>query len=203
MSEYSVSSVTSAAAKRAVRAAVLAARREMPPAVVARADAALAGLLPELIAPGAALTVCAYVPMAGEPGGPDLPDRLAATPGVARVLLPVLRPDRDLDWADYAGPGTLAPAALGLREPTGKRTGVTGITTADLVLVPAVAVDRRGARLGRGGGSYDRALARVAPGTPVIALLYDGELLDEVPAEAHDQRVSGVLAPSGLRRIPG
>ncbi|GAA1399926.1 5-formyltetrahydrofolate cyclo-ligase [Catellatospora coxensis] len=190
-------------AKRDLRAVVLAARRAQTSAALDEADTALAARLPELVAPGAALTVCAYVPMAGEPGGPGLPDRLAATPGVARVLLPVLRPDRDLDWAAYAGPGSLAPAAFGLREPAGPRLGVTGITTADLVLVPAVAVDRRGTRLGRGGGSYDRALARVSGGTPVIALLYDGELLDEIPAEAHDQRVNGMLTPSGLRRIPG
>lgn len=189
-------------AKRELRATMLAARRALTPAALAEADAALTGRLPELVAPGAALTVCAYVPMAGEPGGPELPDRLAAAPGVARVLLPVLRPDRDLDWAAYAGPESLAPAAYGLREPTGPRLGVTGITTADLVLVPAVAVDRRGTRLGRGGGSYDRVLARVPHGIPVIALLYDGELLDAVPAEVHDQRVSGVLMPSGLRRIP-
>lgn len=193
----------SAPAKRELRAAVLAARRAMTPAAVAEADAALAGRLAELVTPDAALTFCAYVPMTGEPGGPDLPDRLAATPGVARVLLPVLRPDRDLDWAAYAGPESLVPAAFGLREPAGPRLGVTGITLADLVLVPAVAVDRSGTRLGRGGGSYDRALSRVAPGTPVIALLYGGELLDGIPAEAHDQRVSGALMPSGLRRIPG
>ncbi|MEU8005812.1 5-formyltetrahydrofolate cyclo-ligase [Catellatospora sp. NPDC049111] len=190
-------------AKRELRAAVLAARRALTPAALDEADTALAARLPELVARGAALTVCAYVPMVGEPGGPGLPDRLAATPGVARVLLPVLRPDRDLDWAAYAGPESLVPAAFGLREPTGPRLGVTGITTADLVLVPAVAVDRSGTRLGRGGGSYDRALARVRGGVPVIALLYDGELLDGIPAEAHDQRVHGALMPSGLRRIPG
>ena len=59
MSEYSVSSVTSAPAKREVRAAVLAARGAMTPAAVAEADAALAGRLAELVAPDAALTVCA------------------------------------------------------------------------------------------------------------------------------------------------
>ena len=62
---------------------------------------------------------------------------------------------------------------------------------------------RGGLRLGRGGGSYDRALARVAPGIPTIALLYDGELLDEVPADGHDQRVRLVARPSaGITRLP-
>lgn len=203
MSEYSVSSVPASATKREVRAPLLAARRAMPPAAVAEADAALTAHLSVLVAPGAELTVCAYVPMAGEPGGPELPARLAALPGVARVLLPVLRPDRDLDWAAYTGPDSLVPAAFGLREPAGPRCGVTCITEAGLVLVPALAVDRSGLRLGRGGGSYDRALARVRAETPVIALLHEGELLDRVPAEPHDRRVTGVLMPSGLVRIPG
>lgn len=203
MSEYSVFSVPSAAAKREARLPLLAARRAMTPEAVATADAALVAGLSALVPPDAGWTVCAYVPMPGEPGGPGLPARLAALPGVARVLLPVLQPDRDLDWAAYTGPDTLAPAALGLREPTGPRCGVTGITEAALVLVPALAVDRSGLRLGRGGGSYDRALARVRPGAAVIALLHDGELVDRVPAEPHDRRVSGVLMPSGLVRIPG
>ena len=66
-------------------------------------------------------------------------------------------------------------------------------------LVPALAVDARGYRLGRGGGSYDRALARVGEQVPTIALLYDDELLPSVPIEPHDQRVRVVARPgSGL-----
>jgi 5-formyltetrahydrofolate cyclo-ligase len=77
------------------------------------------------------------------------------------------------------------------------------VARADLVLVPALAVDRGGVRLGRGGGSYDRALTRVGPGIPTIALLYDGELLDEVPADDHDQRVRLVARPSaGITNLP-
>ena len=68
-------------------------------------------------------------------------------------------------------------------------------------MVPALAVGASGTRLGRGGGSYDRALARVRPGVPVLALLYDGELLDEVPAEPHDRAVTLVVQPSGVTRF--
>ena len=64
--------------------------------------------------------------------------------------------------------------------------------------MPALAVDRRGMRLGRGGGCYDRALGRVPRGTPVCALLHDGELLDEVPCEPHDRPVTHVVTPTGL-----
>jgi 5-formyltetrahydrofolate cyclo-ligase len=66
-----------------------------------------------------------------------------------------------------------------------------------MVVVPAVAVDARGVRLGRGGGSYDRALARVAPDTLVVALLHDGEVVEELPYEPHDRRVDAVITPSG------
>jgi 5-formyltetrahydrofolate cyclo-ligase len=63
-------------------------------------------------------------------------------------------------------------------------------------------VDRGGLRLGRGGGSYDRALARVGAAVPTVALIYDHELLDEVPAAPHDQRVSMVGQPQqGITRL--
>jgi 5-formyltetrahydrofolate cyclo-ligase len=109
----------------------------------------------------------------------------------------------DLDWASYEGPGSLRPGPRGLTEPAERPRGVAAVSRADLVIVPALAVDRRGVRLGRGGGSYDRALARVGPQVPTIALLYDGELLDEVPAAAHDQRVQLVARPEeGITRLP-
>ncbi|GAA2370857.1 5-formyltetrahydrofolate cyclo-ligase [Nonomuraea africana] len=117
----------------------------------------------------------------------------------ATVMLPVLRDDNDLDWAVYDGPDTLAPGRFGIMEPVDARRGVEAIRTAALVIVPALAVDRTtGVRLGRGGGSYDRALARVGPNVPTVALLHDGELIDGIPAEPHDRRVRWALHPGGL-----
>ena len=119
------------------------------------------------------------------------------------VLLPVLRADLDLDWASYEGPDSLRAGPRGLTEPAEPPRGVAAVSRADLVIVPALAVDRRGMRLGRGGGSYDRALARVGPQVPTIAFLYDAELLDEVPAAPHDQRVRLVARPqTGITRLP-
>jgi 5-formyltetrahydrofolate cyclo-ligase len=145
--------------------------------------------------------IAAYAPMAGEPGGSDFVDVLSA---VTEVILPVLRPDLDLDWARYDGPGGLRPSASGgpdLSEPAGELLGTAAIAEVGLVLVPALAVDRRGVRLGRGGGSYDRALARVAADALVVALLYEGELTDDLPAESHDRVVTAVLSPVGLHMI--
>ncbi|SDI88383.1 5-formyltetrahydrofolate cyclo-ligase [Nonomuraea jiangxiensis] len=120
----------------------------------------------------------------------------------ATVILPVLRADNDLDWAVYDGPDTLAPGRHGIMEPVDTRRGVDAIRTAALVIVPALAVDRRtGIRLGRGGGSYDRALARVGPNVPTVALLHEGELIEGVPAEPHDHHVRFAMTPEGLTSL--
>lgn len=117
----------------------------------------------------------------------------------ATVILPVLLPDGDLDWAVYDGPDSLAPGPYGIMQPVDTRRGVDTIRTAALVIVPALGVDRStGVRLGRGGGSYDRALARVGPNVPTVALLHEGELLDGIPVEPHDQPVRYAALPSGI-----
>jgi 5-formyltetrahydrofolate cyclo-ligase len=166
---------------------------------VGEAARAIAGHL--LAAPEVrrAATVAAYVGVATEPGTGPLLDGLLARG--ARVLLPVLLPDGDLDWSAYDGPASLAPATRGLLEPTGPRLGREAIGTPDAVLVPGLAMDRTGVRLGRGGGSYDRALARVPVGTFVCTLLYDGEVLDRVPAEPHDRPVTAAATPAGIIRV--
>ena len=113
-------------------------------------------------------------------------------------LLPVLQPDGSLDWA--INTGEYVENHLGLREPVGPRLGEEAIADCDLVLVPALLVDRQGYRLGRGGGSYDRAL-RAARGL-TVALLHDGELVDELPHEDHDVPVAAVATLSlGVVRL--
>jgi 5-formyltetrahydrofolate cyclo-ligase len=145
-------------------------------------------------------TVAAYVSIGAEPDTRGLV--FALWKRGSYVLLPLLRPDGDLDWASYEGPDSLGPGPRGLLEPTAPPRGVTAITSADLVIVPALAVDRQGHRIGRGGGSYDRALARVGPAILTLALLYEGELLDEVPAGPHDQIVRSVAVPyEGIIRL--
>lgn len=173
--------LTLVAEKARIRAAVLALRRSAPPQARAAADAALRSVLALVVPEKRALTVAAYSPFRTEPGGPELPAAIGAAG--ARVLLPVRLPDKDLSWAWSDDPGA--------------HLGVAAIRQADLVVAPAVAVDERGVRLGRGGGSYDRALARVDAGVLVVALLYDGELVPVLPAEPHDRRVGAVITPTG------
>ncbi len=188
-------------AKAALRKRLLAARAALPDDRRAEGgrllrDAVLA--LPETQMAG---TVAAYVSVGTEPGTRSLV--YALWKRGTYVLLPLLRPDNDLDWASYEGPDSLAAAPRGLLEPTEPPRGPGAVASADLVIVPALAVDRRGRRLGRGGGSYDRALARVGGAVPTIALLYDDELLDEIPAGPHDQPVRLVAQPAqGIIRLP-
>jgi 5-formyltetrahydrofolate cyclo-ligase len=194
MSDLTGEAEKSRADKITLRGRLLTQRRSSPTVpVTSFQDQILA-----LVRRTAAATVAAYVPVGSEPGGPDLPSVLAAH---ARVLLPVLLPDGDLDWSAYDGPASLAPATRGLLEPTGPRLGREAIGTPDAVLVPGLAMDRTGVRLGRGGGSYDRALARVPVGTFVCTLLYDGKVLDRVPAEPHDRPVTAAATPAGIIRV--
>ncbi|MEU0560757.1 5-formyltetrahydrofolate cyclo-ligase [Dactylosporangium sp. NPDC006015] len=156
-------------------------------------DKSLIEAVTAMVRAAGARTVAAYAPLPFEAGGPELLPALSAV--APQVLLPVLLPSRDLDWARYDG--TLAGGPLGLSEPTGPRLGVDAVRSVDLMLVPALAVGLDGTRLGQGGGSYDRVLARVT--APTIALLHPGELLPSVPAEPHDQRVSGALVGATAR----
>ena len=190
-----------AAEKAALRRRLLAARARLGPDQRAAAARALRDAVLELPQAQMAGTIAAYYSLASEPDTHGL--IYALWKRGSYVLLPLLRPDADLDWASYEGPDSLRPGPRGLAEPAEPPRGVDAVARADLVLVPALAVDRGGVRLGRGGGSYDRALARVGPGIPTIALLYDGELLDEVPADDHDQRVRLVARPSaGITNLP-
>jgi 5-formyltetrahydrofolate cyclo-ligase len=195
-----------AAAKREVRRDLLAVRAAMADDEVAAAGEALARralALPEL---AAARTVAAYVSVGREPRTTGLLTALRDR-GV-RVLLPVLLPDDDLDWAEYEGVGRLVEAEhagrIRLREPGGKRLGPDAVTAADVVLLPGLAVDRRGVRMGRGGGSYDRVLARLAAAgsdAALVAVVYGHEIVADLPSEPHDRPVHAAVTPEGVHRF--
>lgn len=172
-------------AKAALRAAALSRRALLSAADRAAAGDAIAVALHDVLA--GTTRVAAYASIGTEP------PLAAALATCSSVVLPVLLPDGDLDWG--VGPH-LTTTSRGLLEPTGPRLGPAAIADCDVVLVPALAVDRHGNRLGRGGGSYDRALRRATGLT--IAVLYDEERVESVPTEPHDVKVRAVVTPSGL-----
>jgi 5-formyltetrahydrofolate cyclo-ligase len=135
-----------------------------------------------------AARIAAYEPLATEPGSIELLVELRRAG--FEVVVPMTEPDLDLDWGEW----TLTRQA---RRPLGREA----IAAAALVLVPAFAVDLAGNRLGRGGGSYDRALARVEPATPVAALLFSDEFRTEVPRDPWDLPVSAICRPEGWQDL--
>jgi 5-formyltetrahydrofolate cyclo-ligase len=186
--------------KSLLRKELLAARARLSVAERRGAGRALRDMVLDLPETGMAGTIAAYVAVGAEPETNTLV--FALWKRGSYVLLPVMTEEKDLDWASYEGPDSLGPGPHGLLEPTQPVRGPAAITSADLIIVPALAADRRGNRLGRGAGCYDRALARVGPSVPTIALLYDHELLDEVPAGPLDQRVRAVAQPvGGITRV--
>jgi 5-formyltetrahydrofolate cyclo-ligase len=190
-----------AGAKASLRRQILGARAGLSAEQRAAAGSALRDAVLGLPEAQMAGTAAVYYSIGSEPGTHGLV--YALWKRGTYVLLPVLRPDMDLDWASYEGPDSLRPGPRGLAEPAEAPRGAAAVSRADLVIVPALAVDRRGMRLGRGGGSYDRALARVGPQVSTIALLYDTELLDQVPDAPHDQLVRLVARPeTGITRLP-
>jgi 5-formyltetrahydrofolate cyclo-ligase len=190
-----------AAAKTRLRTGLIDARRarEVPTRHAARA----ANGRHLLAALRDVACVAAYLPLSTEPLGLDLLDQLART---VRVLVPVVTGAAPLDWCAYPSP--VRRGALGIDEPVGPRLGPDTIADAEVVLVPALAVDAAGHRLGRGGGHYDRSLAlrsRLLGDRPtgrLIAVVYDDELLPSIPFDALDQRVSAVVRPvTGLQAV--
>jgi 5-formyltetrahydrofolate cyclo-ligase len=180
------------AAKSAVRQRLLARRRARPVAERSAASTAISTAL--LRGLSSARTFAAYVPDEIEPGHGQVP--AAYTQLGARVLLPVVPASgHELGWA--VDTGRLAPGRFGLLEPVGPRLGPAALGAADVVVVPALAVSRGGVRLGRGGGYYDRALRHARPDAVLVALVFDDELVDDLPVEDHDRRVTAVITPSG------
>ncbi|WP_236977832.1 MULTISPECIES: 5-formyltetrahydrofolate cyclo-ligase [Mycobacterium] len=192
-----------AASKAAWRERLSAARSEVADDVRAAEAAMLTHHLEAAVTSGS--TVCAYVAVGSEPGSIAMLDALLSR--AARVLLPVARTSTNdaaepLQWGEYRT-GNLVTARWGLREPPGPWLAATALAEADLVLLPALAVDRRGVRLGRGRGFYDLSLPLRNPRARLVAVVRDTELVDELPCEPHDVPMTHALTPTlGLIALP-
>lgn len=133
--------------------------------------------------PFSAGTVLTYESLPHEP--PTAAVNAALHAAGHRVLVPITLADMRLDWCDLADPD---------RSPL----GVDAPGAADLAIIPALAVDTSGTRLGQGGGCYDRVLPMLEPGCPVIALLHPGELtVEPLPRDDHDVPVTTVVTALG------
>ena len=172
---------------------MLMARRGRDATEVGRAGRGLAEQVASLVERVGTSTVAAYLAVAAEPETGPLIDRLFAQGST--VLLPLARDDNELEWAAFA-PGETQGGRLGLMEPTGPSLGVTAIRSAEVICCPGLGGSLDGHRLGRGGGFYDRALARALPESLRCLLLYDDEVLADIPTEPHDQLVDVLVTPT-------
>lgn len=181
-------------AKRALRAELRERRQLLSAAALEAAAAGIHSQLDALVADHGARSISCFLSTTTEPGTRSFVADAAAR-GI-RVLLPVTRTDGLLDWAVATPEGEIAEGLFGLPEPVGELLGPIALNDVDLLVVPAAAVDRTGMRLGWGRGFYDKTLGSMERCPPVYAVVFDSEVVDEVPSDVHDQRVTGVVTPT-------
>ena len=136
-----------------------------------------------------AQTIACYWPLGSEPDTTDFNNWVEL---LGKTLLTPRIIGETLEFAS----GPAAAGAFGIMEPSGVSVS---LNSADLILVPAMAIDNSGNRLGKGRGYYDRALFESL--TPRFAVIFDEEFLDSVPTEDHDLRMNGAVSPSAIRYL--
>lgn len=180
-------------AKRALRADLRERRALLSDAQRAAAAQSLTEQLDALVADTGARSISCFLSTSTEPDTRAFVD--AAVERGIRVLLPITREDGLLDWA-VATPGSdIAEGLFGLPEPTGEVLGPIAVNDVDLMIIPAAAVDGSGMRLGWGRGYFDKTIGSMEGCPPVYAVVFDTEIIDEVPREVHDQPVTGAVTP--------
>ncbi|MCE0510550.1 5-formyltetrahydrofolate cyclo-ligase [Microbacterium aurugineum] len=181
-------------AKRALRADLRERRQLLSDAQREAAATAIGERLDALIDDLSARSISCFLSTTTEPGTREFVTR-AVRRGI-RVLLPVTRADGLLDWAVATEDDEITEGLYGLPEPTGEVLGPIAVNDVELMIVPASAVDRSGMRMGWGRGYFDKTIGSMERCPPVYAVVYDSEVLDELPSEVHDQPVNGVVTPS-------
>ncbi len=183
-----------AAAKRALRAELRERRQHLSQGAL---DAAAAGIrvqLDALVERLGARSISCFLSIPTEPGTREFVSEAVAR-GI-RVLLPITRTDGLLDWAVATPDGDIGEGMFGLPEPVGEVLGPIAVNDVDLLVIPAAAVDRNGMRLGWGRGYFDKTIGSMERCPPVYAVVFDSEVLDEVPFDRHDQPVTGIVTPT-------
>lgn len=187
-------------AKRALRADLRERRQVLSPAAREDASAGIAAQLDALVARYGASSVSCFLSMTTEPDTRRFV-REAVARGI-RVLLPITRVDGLLDWTVATADGEIAEGLFGLPEPVGELLGPIAVNDVDLMIIPAAAVDRSGMRLGWGRGYFDKTIGSMEGCPPVYAVVFDTELIDDVPRDTHDQPVTGVVTPTRILDLP-
>jgi 5-formyltetrahydrofolate cyclo-ligase len=181
-------------AKRALRAELRERRQMMSQAARDAAAEGIRAQLDELVARVGARSLSCFLSIPSEPGTRDFVAGAVAR-GI-RVLLPITRKDGLLDWIVATPDGDITEGMFGLPEPVGEVLGPIAVNDVDLMVIPAAAIDRRGMRLGWGRGYFDKTIGSMERCPPVYAVVFDSEVLDEVPSDRHDQPVTGVVTPT-------
>ncbi|MRG60985.1 5-formyltetrahydrofolate cyclo-ligase [Agromyces sp. CFH 90414] len=184
-----------AVVKRILRAELRERRRNMPAHERELATEGFTARLQELVGSTDARSLSCYLSMPSEPDTRPFVNWAEAR-GI-RVLFPVTRDDGLLDWTvGEAQTERLGPT--GVPEAEGDLLGPMAINDVDLIIVPAAAVDATGMRLGWGRGYFDKTLGSMGKCPPVYAVVFDGEFVESVPREVHDQPVNGVVTPTRI-----
>ena len=185
-----------AAMRQARRSFVQSVRAEGPEAERHIAEALAAQVIPHL---QDARAVAGYRPTPWEIDPGAIEAHLLAS-GVT-VALPRTHPNAPLTFHAIDRHTVIAPGLHGIHEPP----ATAPVVAPDVVLVPLVAVDRYGIRLGQGGGHYDRTLELLRRDAPVraIGLAFDVQIVDRLEAEAHDQRLDAIATPTQWLEITG
>jgi len=183
--------------KKQIRSEIKSALAAMNPAGAAGASSAACGNLVAQREFSDARSVMIFLPMPGEIDARDIA-RAAWSQG-KRVAVPKIRAPGVMDAVEISSLDTdLSPGAFDILEPNSDKVIPAG--ELDLIVAPALAFDRQGNRLGRGGGYYDRFIAR-SEGSLICGLSFDCQLLDEVPAEPHDRPVNMVATDAEFLRF--
>jgi len=181
-------------AKRALRADLRERRQQRSDAARVDAAAGVKAQLDALVAQLGATSVSCFLSTPTEPGTHEFIQDAVAR-GI-RVLLPITRADGLMDWAIADPDGDIAEGLFGTPEPVGEVLSPLAVNDVDLLIVPAAAVDRGGMRLGWGRGYFDKTIGSMQHCPPVYAVIFDSELVDDVPRDLHDQPVTGVVTPT-------
>jgi 5-formyltetrahydrofolate cyclo-ligase len=187
-----------APSKRALRAEIRERRRIMTQPERTAAAEGLLAMMKAVVDQHAAGRIACYLATADEPPTRAFID-WALSEGFT-VLLPVARQDGLMDWAPY-DQGDEALDSTGMPIPTSDVLGPIALSHTDIIFIPAASIAADGMRLGWGRGYFDRTLGSMTKRPPVFAVVYDHEVVDDVPREKHDHGVDGIVTPTRIIRV--